>query len=531
MEGQNGSAGSEEGPFHYLDALPVGIFIALPGGRPYYANREAVRLLGRGVLTSTTGPQLATAYQAYLIGTDEIYPTERSPLIRALGGETTYVEDIEIRRPDGTAVPIEVWGTPVFGPTGSVEHGIATFIDISERKRAEAALASRRALLDLAHDAAFLTDTDARINYWNTGAEQTYGYTPAEAVGRLSHELLRTEFPLPLADIEAKVARDGQWDGELAQTCSDGRAIFVVSRWAAHRAGDGRLLGTMQANRDITSLKRDEAELLRRASALERANIQLTRSNEELEQFAYVASHDLSEPLRAISGPISLLARRYRDQLDAEADQFIEFAVDGCRRMQSIIDDLLALSRAGRVDGELQAVDCNVLVGNVVAGLGARIAETGAIVRVEPLPTVVSQPTQLGQVFQNLISNALKFIPAGVVPEVVVSAERIGDEWDFSVTDNGIGIEPRHRERIFGMFKRLHSRSEYEGSGIGLALCKRIVEREGGRIGVETAPSGQGSSFWFALPIAAPIEAPIEARMASPIAAPIESLIAAREAS
>jgi light-regulated signal transduction histidine kinase (bacteriophytochrome) len=266
----------------------------------------------------------------------------------------------------------------------------------------------------------------------------------------------------------------------------------------------------MEVNRDVTiPRQRAEAELLRRASALERANIQLARSNEELEQFAYVASHDLSEPLRAISGPISLLARRYGDQLDAEADQFIEFAVDGCRRMQAIIDDLLALSRAGRVDGELQAVDCNVLVDNVVAGLGARIAETGAVVRVDPLPTVVSQPTQLGQVFQNLISNALKFIPAGVVPEVVVSAERIGDEWDFSVTDNGIGIEPRHRERIFGMFKRLHSRAEYEGSGIGLALCKRIVEREGGRIGVEAAPSGQGSCFWFALPIASPIASPV----------------------
>ncbi|HMC05625.1 MAG TPA: ATP-binding protein, partial [Actinomycetota bacterium] len=162
-------------------------------------------------------------------------------------------------------------------------------------------------------------------------------------------------------------------------------------------------------------------------------------------------------------------------------------------------------------------VDCNLVVNDVVAGLGARIAEAGAIVRVDPLPTVASQPTQLGQVFQNLISNALKFIPAGVVPEVVISAERIGDEWDFSVTDNGIGIEPRHRERIFGMFKRLHSRSEYEGSGIGLALCKRIVERHGGRIGVEAAASGQGSSFWFALPVAPPDAASIAASNAAPI--------------
>jgi light-regulated signal transduction histidine kinase (bacteriophytochrome) len=152
-------------------------------------------------------------------------------------------------------------------------------------------------------------------------------------------------------------------------------------------------------------------------------------------------------------------------------------------------------------------VDCTLLVNRVIAGLGPRIAETGAVVRVDPLPTVAGQPIQMGQVFQNLISNALKFVAPGVVPEVTVSAERIGDEWDFSVTDNGIGIEPRHHERIFGMFKRLHNRSEYEGSGIGLALCKRIIERGGGRIGVDEAPSGQGSSFWFALPIAAPIGA------------------------
>ena len=497
---QNGFPDSERGPFHFLDALPVGIFIALPGGRPWYANREAVRLLGRGLLRSATGPQLTKAYQAYLMGTDELYPLERSVIVLALAGQTGYIDDMEIRQPDGTIVPIEVWGTPVFGPTGSVDHAVATFIDISERRRAEAALASRRALLDLAHDAAFLSDSSARITYWSAGAEQMYGYVCAEALGRVSYELLHTEFPEPLADIRAKVARDGQWDGELVQRRSDGEAIVVMSRWAAHRARDGRLLGTMQANRDITSRKQAEADLVHRASELEQANTQLARSNEELEQFAYIASHDLSEPLRAISGPISLLARRYHDQLDAEADQFIDFAVDGCRRMQAMIDDLLVFSRAGRVDGKMQIVDCNLVVGTVLAELAPRIAETGAVVRVDPLPTVASQPIQLGQVFRNLISNALKFVAPGVVPEVAVSAERTGDEWRFSVTDNGIGIEPRHRERIFGMFKRLHSRTEYSGSGIGLALCKRIIQREEGRIGVEGAPSGGGSRFWFALP-------------------------------
>jgi PAS domain S-box-containing protein len=501
VHARGGSAGGDKGPFHFLDALPVGIFIALPGGRPWYANLEAMRLLGRGVLTSTTGPQLTKAYHAYRIGSGEPYPADQSAVVRALAGHTTYIDDMEIHQPDGTVVPIEVWGTPVFGPGGSVDHGIATFLDITERRRAEMALASRRALLDLAHDAAFVTDTDARIMYWNPGAEQTYGYTPAEALGRVSHDLLDTEYSEPLADIRAKVAEDGQWDGELVQRRSDGQTIVVMSRWAAHRARDGRLLGAMQANRDITSSKGAEVAV-RWASELEQANAQLARSNEELEQFAYIASHDLSEPLRAISGPISLLARRYRGQLDAEAHEFIDFAVDGCRRMQALIDDLLAYSRAGHVDGEPQPVDCNLILNTVVAELAPRITETGATVVVDPLPTVAAQPIQLGQVFQNLISNALKFVAPGVVPEVAVSVEQLDGEWRFSVTDNGIGIEPRHRERIFGMFKRLHSRTEYSGSGIGLALCKRIVQHEGGRIGVEDAPSGKGSRFWFALPLA-----------------------------
>src|SRR5437660_2094327 len=216
MRAKDGSAASEPGPFPFLDALPVGIFIALPGRLPHYANREAVRLLGRGVLASPTGDHLR-AYQAYVVGTNDPYPSERAPLVRALAGETAYADDMEIRRPDGSVVPLEVWGTPVVGPSGSVEYAIATFVDISKRRGAEAALASRRALLDLAHDAAFLSDTCARITYWNAGAEQTYGYTAAEALGRVSYELLHTEFPEPLADIKAKVARDGRCDAGLVQ--------------------------------------------------------------------------------------------------------------------------------------------------------------------------------------------------------------------------------------------------------------------------------------------------------------------------
>ena len=376
-----------------------------------------------------------------------------------------------------------------------------------------------RSLAESAPVGTFRTDARGRCSYVNPEWSELTGLSHEEAIGEGWVRMIHPEDH----DRVLSSWRQGSAGGEASAQrfrvrTPDGTVRWVDARAVAVLSEGGAVEGFIRTICDITTQVEAEETVAASRDQLARVNARLAASNEELEQFAYIASHDLSEPLRAISGPISLLARRYRDQLDPEAHQFIEFGVDGCRRMQAMIDDLLAFSRAGRFDEELQFVDCNLLVQTVIGALGPRIAETGAVVRADPLPTVASQPTRLGQVFQNLISNALKFIPPGVVPEVVVSAERIGDDWDFSVTDNGIGIEPRHRDRIFGMFKRLHSRAEYEGTGIGLALCKRIVEREGGRIGVESAPSGKGSRFWFALPIAG--------RSAAPVAT-----LAAREAS
>jgi light-regulated signal transduction histidine kinase (bacteriophytochrome) len=259
------------------------------------------------------------------------------------------------------------------------------------------------------------------------------------------------------------------------------------------------LLGSLLLGRAWRARDDAKAEVAVHAQELERANTDLSRSNKELEQFAYVASHDLSEPLRAISGPISLVARRYQGQLDDEADQFIGFAVDGCQRMQKMIDDLLVYSRIGRLERSFEPTDCNLVVDAVLTALGPAISETGAVIHVEQLPVVLAEATQLSQVFQNLIANALKFVATDVTPEVAVAAEPAGAQWRFTITDNGIGIDPAHRERIFAMFKRLHSREDYPGTGIGLALAKKIVERHGGRIGVEDAPNRTGTRFWFTL--------------------------------
>jgi light-regulated signal transduction histidine kinase (bacteriophytochrome) len=228
---------------------------------------------------------------------------------------------------------------------------------------------------------------------------------------------------------------------------------------------------------------------------------ELARSNRDLEQFAYVASHDLQEPLRMVAAYTQLLAERYRDKLDEKADQYIAYASDGALRMQALIRDLLEFSRVGRTGSVAQSVDCKGVVEEVLRNLGPVIQESGATVQYGALPSVSAERLQLVQLFQNLIANAIKFRKTEP-PVVSLEAEKRDGHWQFSVIDNGIGIPEEHADAIFGIFQRLHTRTEYPGNGIGLAICKKVVEYYGGRIWVEPR-DGQGASFKFTLPISA----------------------------
>jgi PAS domain S-box-containing protein len=354
-----------------------------------------------------------------------------------------------------------------------------------------------------------ITDSQGRFAWVNRALAELLGYEPADLLKMAVSDVLLPE-DYEAAGAAAEAVFSGKAPGfELEERWvrASGEPVWVLERASAggrlEEAGPGpstdRPLLVRQIL-DISQRRAVEAHLVEVETELRRRNTDLERSNADLAEFAYVISHDLSEPLRVISGHVRLLERRYTDVFDEQAGTWVGFAVDGCTRLRRLIDDLLMYSRAGREAPVPAVVQLDAVAANVLLDLGTAIAESGATVRLLPLPAVMGERTQLSQVLANLIANAVKFRKPGMSPTVLVSSRPIDTQWcEIRVEDDGAGVPERHRERIFRAFQRLHTREEYPGTGIGLAVCRKVVERHGGRIWVEDADLG-GAAFCFTLP-------------------------------
>ena len=408
--------------------------------------------------------------------------------------------ELTARRKDGSEFPIEIMLSPLRNEEGVLVT--AAIRDISVRNAADKHLAQMenrfRGLLEAAPDAMVVVNERGEIVLLNLQAEKQFGYRRDELLGQKVSNIVPQGFA-------ERLVADGLRSAEDALAQQIGTGIELQGRRKDHsefpiemmlsplESADGVLVTA--AIRDITARRQGEEQLLQKVD-------ELNRSNEELQQFAYIASHDLQEPLRMVASYTALLARRYKGKLDSDADEFIAFAVDGASRMQHLIQDLLAYSRVGSKGKELISTSSERALQQAIINLRGAIEGSGALVTHDPLPTVMADEMQLTQLFQNLVGNAIKYRRPGV-PSVHIAARQNGiKKWIFSVQDNGLGIESQYFDRIFGMFQRLHKREEFEGTGIGLAICKKIVERHGGAISVESAV-GQGSTFRFPLAAAA----------------------------
>jgi PAS domain S-box-containing protein len=512
-------AGEERFRKVFEDA-PIGVALTAVDGTLSRVNRAFAELLGYST------EELARLPWRQITHPDDVAESEE--LVRALlAGEvsTRRIEKRYLAR-DGRVVWTVLHSTLLRDAEGSPRHFVTQVLDVSDRKQAEQALreasdalerrvAERTAELTRSNQLLDETSRLARVGGWEldlaTNAvtwtqmvreihEVEPGFVPD--LDAAVHFYAAEAVPVISDAVRRSIEQQQPFDIELPLVTAKGTRRWVRAIGRPH-VDDGKVVRLGGVFQDLTSRKVVDDELARYRTHLEELvaerTAELARSNAELEQFAYVASHDLQEPLRTVASYVQLLARRYRGRLDPDADDFIGFATEGAERMQRLIEDLLAYSRVGTKGRAFAPVDSAEALRTALRSLAESVRESGAVITHDPLPRVVADGSQLAQLLQNLVGNALKFHGPDP-PRVHVSARRDGGEWRFSVKDQGIGVAPEHFERIFRVFQRLNSREEYPGTGIGLAICKKIVERHLGRIGVDSE-AGRGATFWFTLPV------------------------------
>jgi PAS domain S-box-containing protein len=427
-----------------------------------------------------------------------VHPEDQQLVVDSIRAATARGEafsiDYRLRGAEGLFRWAMSSGRPRWSSSGELEGYTGAVVDVHERKETALASSLLSAIVDSCDDAIVSKDLNGIVTSWNRGATRLFGYTASEMIGKPIAIVIPPDRSHEEPAILAKLRRGDSVDHfETVRMRKDGTFVNISLTISPIRDSSGRVVGASKVARDIT-------DRVRHKETLEAANAALRRANADLQQFAYSASHDLQEPLRMVVAYSELLQKRFGGMLGEKGDEYISHTVTGALRMENLLRDLRTYTQLSTAEQEPSAdVDAGEVLDKAIANLERAIEESSAIVTRTELPPVRMFEFQLEQVFQNLVGNAIRYRQAAERPRIHIAAELQAGEWLFSVQDNGIGIEPQFKEQIFGLFKRLHSSAEYPGTGMGLAICQRIVERAGGRIWVDSQP-GRGSTFFFAIP-------------------------------
>jgi PAS domain S-box-containing protein len=379
-----------------------------------------------------------------------------------------------------------------------VERELLQSRDELEREVAERTQQAN--LLDLTHDTIFVRDLRDIITYWNRGAQELYGWTAEEAIGKHSHQLMQTEFPILIDEIRAELLRTGRWEGELRKTKADGSRVVVASRWSLRRNEREQAVAILETNNDITDRKRREEEIRKLNEELGKRTTDLEASNKELEAFAYSVSHDLRAPIRHVVGYAELLQKNSSSALDEKSRRYVMTILESAQRMGTLIDDLLAFSRIGRADTRETTVNLDRLVKEVLGEVQQDTDGRNIAWKIAALPDLYGDRSMLRLALVNLISNAVKFTRTRPRAEIEIGClEQNEDEVVVFIKDNGVGFDMKYADKLFGVFRRLHSVQAFEGTGIGLATVQRVIHRHGGKVWAEGLVDG-GATFFLSVP-------------------------------
>jgi PAS domain S-box-containing protein len=406
---------------------------------------------------------------------------------------------------DGTERLIDFAIYPIRDESGAVCLLNPAGVDITERKRAEERLAHLASIVESSEDAILTKDLEGIITSWNNAATRIFGYRAEEVIGKPIAILIPQNRQNEEAGILARIRRGERIDHyETVRQRKDGTLIDISLSVSPLRDAHGTLIGATKIVRDITELGKARRLAARSQHELEKRVTELTEAVGQMEEFSYSVSHDLRAPIRAMQGYAQTLLEDYGHRLDERGREFLANITRGSARLDRLVRDLLTYSRAARAEVTLQPVELDTLVHDIISHYPEMQPPRARITVHAGLRSVVAHEPSLTQAISNLLSNAVKFVTPGITPSVQVYSELHGDRLRLSIEDNGIGIRPEHRHRLFGLFQRIHPEGRYEGTGVGLAVVRKAVERMGGRVGMETSRTGTGSTFWLELPPASP---------------------------